>query len=111
MSDSDFNIITKHDTAANWTASNPVLLKGQQGFETDTGRSKYGDGVTVWSSLSYIGQLSASLLYNVNFASLPDASAIDAGSIVFISDRGTAGKPAYSDGTNWRFFNDDSVVS
>ena len=56
MSDTDFNIITKHDTVSNWTSSDPVLLKGQQGYETDSGRSKYGDGSSVWSSLPYATQ-------------------------------------------------------
>jgi len=111
MADSDFNIITKHDTAVNWTASNPVLLKGQQGYETDTGRSKYGDGVKVWSALTYTSKLSASLISNVVFASLPDASVVDAGSIYFVTDRGVSGVPVYGDGTNWRYFNDNSVVS
>lgn len=45
----------KRQTAAAWTAADPVLLEGEPGFETDTGRLKIGDGVTVWSGLSYIG--------------------------------------------------------
>jgi len=110
MSESDFNFITKHDTASNWTASNPVLLKGQQGYEIDTGRSKYGDGNAVWTSLNYISQLNPSLLYNVVFAALPDPT-ISIGMVVFVTDRGADGVPAYSDGTNWRFFNDNSVVA
>ncbi len=111
MSDSDFNFITKHDTASNWTASDPVLLKGQQGYETDTGRSKYGDGNKVWTLLNYTSQLNPSLLYNVVFTALPDPTANPLGMVVFIEDRGTAGVPAYSDGTNWRFFNDNSIVA
>ena len=35
------------------TASNPVLLAGELGFETDTGRFKFGDGVTAWQGLKY----------------------------------------------------------
>ena len=41
------------DTAANWTASNPVLLANELGRETDTGKFKIGNGSTAWSSLSY----------------------------------------------------------
>lgn len=43
----------RRDTAANWTANDPVLEDGQQGFETDTLKSKLGDGVTAWTALSY----------------------------------------------------------
>lgn len=43
----------RRDTAANWTAANPVLEDGQLGFETDTRQSKLGDGVTAWNALSY----------------------------------------------------------
>lgn len=41
------------DTAANWTAANPVLSSRQPGFETNTGQIKIGDGVTAWNSLPY----------------------------------------------------------
>ena len=43
----------RNDTAADWTAANPVLLQGEIGVETDTRRYKIGDGTTAWSSLSY----------------------------------------------------------
>ena len=43
----------RSDTAANWTAVNPVLQAGEIGVETDTRRYKIGDGTTAWSSLSY----------------------------------------------------------
>ena len=41
------------NTAAGFTAANPVLGYGVTGVETDTGRQKVGDGVTAWSSLTY----------------------------------------------------------
>lgn len=43
----------RRDTAANWTAANPVLAQGEEGYETDTGKMKIGDGVTAWASLAY----------------------------------------------------------
>jgi hypothetical protein len=46
-------IQVRRDTAANWTASNPVLAAGEQGLETDTGKVKYGDGVRNWATLPY----------------------------------------------------------
>lgn len=39
------------DTAAQWTAQNPVLLAGEIGVELDTGRWKIGNGVDPWLAL------------------------------------------------------------
>jgi hypothetical protein len=43
----------RNDTAANWTAANPVLAAGEIGYETDTKQVKVGNGSSVWSSLEY----------------------------------------------------------
>jgi hypothetical protein len=43
----------RRDTAANWTSANPTLAAGEQGYETDTGKVKIGNGSTAWTSLSY----------------------------------------------------------
>jgi hypothetical protein len=48
----------RRDTAANWTAANPVLAQGEIGIELDglgtsTVLQKIGDGVTAWDSLPY----------------------------------------------------------
>lgn len=43
----------KIDTAANWTAHDTVLLKGEFGIESDTYRFKIGDGTTTWNNLPY----------------------------------------------------------
>jgi hypothetical protein len=45
----------RRDTASAWAASNPVLLAGEVGVETDTRRLKIGDGETSWSGLGYTG--------------------------------------------------------
>lgn len=44
----------RRGTAAEWTAANPVLLDGEEGYETDTRRRKVGDGSTDWNSLLYL---------------------------------------------------------
>ena len=41
------------DTAANWTAANPILLTNEFALETDTKKLKVGDGTTAWASLAY----------------------------------------------------------
>ncbi len=43
----------RSDTAANWTATNPMLLNGEIGLETDTGKAKIGNGAATWSTLAY----------------------------------------------------------
>jgi hypothetical protein len=45
----------RRGTAAQWTSANPTLTSGEQGFETDTGKVKIGNGSTAWNSLSYLG--------------------------------------------------------
>ena len=43
----------RRDTAANWTSNNPILAAGEIGVETDTDKTKIGDGTTSWTSLDY----------------------------------------------------------
>lgn len=43
----------RRDTAANWASANPVLAVGEPGYETDTKKSKIGDGTTTWTALGY----------------------------------------------------------
>jgi hypothetical protein len=45
----------RNDTAANWTAADPILAQGELGLETDTGSFKIGNGEDVWSDLPYGG--------------------------------------------------------
>nr|DAO66016.1 MAG TPA: hyaluronidase [Caudoviricetes sp.] len=40
-------------TAAELTAKNPVLLKGEVVYESDTTRHKIGNGTTAWNTLPY----------------------------------------------------------
>ena len=49
-------IIIRNDTSANWTATNPVLLKGELGIENDTGIVKCGDGVAKWESAQILNE-------------------------------------------------------
>lgn len=44
----------RRGTADEWTTANPTLSAGEYGFETDTRRSKIGDGSTAWNDLEYL---------------------------------------------------------
>ena len=48
-------IQVRRDTAANWAAANPILAQGEQGYEIDTGKLKFGNGSSPWNSLPYFG--------------------------------------------------------
>lgn len=41
--------------SSQWTSANPVLATGEPGVEIDTGRVKFGDGVSTWLALPYAG--------------------------------------------------------
>lgn len=49
-------IQVRRDTAANFTSGDPTLASGEPAVETDTGRLKFGDGSTAWTSLPYAGR-------------------------------------------------------
>lgn len=44
----------RRGTAADWASRNPILALGEFGHETDTRKSKVGDGVTAWNGLPYV---------------------------------------------------------
>jgi hypothetical protein len=54
------DIRLRRGSAASWAATNPVLNAGEPGLESDTGKVKWGDGVTVWNSLPYLSSVDSS---------------------------------------------------
>jgi len=46
-------IQVRRDSSNNWTSTNPTLSQGEPGYEIDTNKIKYGDGITAWNSLAY----------------------------------------------------------
>lgn len=54
----NIRLVTRNDTAENWTTKNPVLLEGEMGLVRENGLIKVGDGTTAWNNLSYINDLS-----------------------------------------------------
>ena len=72
----------RYDTAANWTANNPLLLAGELGLESDTHNFKLGNGSTLWASLPYVaagptgpqgatGSIGATGSVALNFGAIP----------------------------------------
>ena len=60
----------RRGSAAEWTVNNPILFAGELGYETDTTRIKFGDGVTQWVNLAYVGQFGASDLDSLTDVSI-----------------------------------------
>lgn len=60
-------ILLRNDTSSNWTSKNPLLLKGEFGFETDTKKFKVGNGVDNWQKLGYASAEISKSVTNVTF--------------------------------------------
>lgn len=59
-------IRVRRGTAARWAEVNPFLARGEPGYETDTGRVKFGNGVDKWNSLAYAGGGGIATIVNVS---------------------------------------------
>jgi hypothetical protein len=64
------------DTAARLASSNPVLLKGQVGYESDTKFFKIGDGSTAYASLMYQAQRTLEAAYTPTLTGFGTPSAV-----------------------------------
>lgn len=78
----------KQDTAANWKSNNPVLLSGEFGYETDTGKVKIGNGSSHWNDIDYVGkdELPTDPTFNSLVVGGGDSSASASGSANLIAD-------------------------
>jgi len=77
----------RRGTAAEWTATNPILRSGELGYETDTAQLKFGDGVSQWTALPYTGGFGASNLNGLSDVELTSPA---------------AGEVLRYDGSTWR---------
>lgn len=74
----------RRDTAANWAATNSMLVQGEPGLETDTGKIKYGDGITTWNGLAYHGAnpiLETAQIISTNLTLSSGSNGISAGPV------------------------------
>lgn len=73
----------KRASASYWNTSNPVLRRGEPGYETDTGRLKIGDGTKTWSLLPYVDttNLTAGLATKSDIGHTHAANQITSGTI------------------------------
>lgn len=59
-------IVLRNDSTANWTAADPVLMKGEIGFDMDLLIFKVGDGVKKWSEIDKIFSNLADIMTSVD---------------------------------------------
>lgn len=72
----------RRGTAAQWTATNPVLAEGEFGAEKDTRKFKIGDGSTAWNSLQYWGGSGGGAADFIDLGDVPASYAGQAGKFV-----------------------------
>lgn len=54
MATTNMRIVIRRDTSDKWAENGgPTLLRGEIGYETDTGKMKFGDNLTNWVGLPY----------------------------------------------------------
>lgn len=58
----------KTDTSEAWRNNNPILLNGEEGYESDTNLSKIGDGVRHWLELDYKNSGASAVASTANYA-------------------------------------------
>lgn len=66
----------RRGTASQWASVNPVLVVGEPGFESDTGKFKLGDGTTAWASLAYVGSDRALATHSHPSTALTDSTTL-----------------------------------
>jgi hypothetical protein len=72
----------RRGTAAQWTASNPILAEGEMGLETDTRKFKVGTGVGAWNSLTYWGGSGGGASEFVDLTDVPSSYSGQGGKLV-----------------------------
>ena len=58
----------KTDTSEAWRLNNPILLKGESGYESDTNLQKVGDGIHHWLELDYVNSGASAMASTANYA-------------------------------------------
>jgi hypothetical protein len=56
----------RNGTAARWLELDPILASAEIGYETDTGRFKFGNGIDNWTELEYYSSVQDLLLGQAN---------------------------------------------
>ena len=90
----NMRILVRRDDATLWTENNPVLLKGEMGYEMDARGLKFGDGAQTWRELPYF---------------MGGFDGIDGGGVILRQEDNPGINP--SEPTKWPWGNYETVIS
>lgn len=54
MANLKVSLTLKQYNSDEWAAQNPILLRGEPGYELDTKKLKIGNGIDSWDQISYV---------------------------------------------------------
>lgn len=86
MAKANVTLLIRNDVAANWATKNPILKKGEMGYDYDNHLIKIGDGATHWNDLESISsnvQIKTTAAWQVMYNYIPRK-----GEIIIYTDKG-----------------------
>lgn len=92
-------IVLRNDVSANWDSVNPVLLKGEFGFDQTSKYIKIGDGKTHWKDLATVRLPKTAIddLQDVNTNTIYDLSDVTTSGFTLVSADGTLATPVWGE--------------
>lgn len=100
----------RRDTAANWTSANPTLSAGELGYESDTDKVKVGDGITAWTSLTYLIDGTAGAETDPIVGAVSGIVKADGAGNISAASAGTDYQAPLVSGTNIKTVNGSSIL-
>ncbi len=92
-------IVLRNDISAQWDSVNPVLLKGEFGFDQTRKYIKIGDGTTHWKDLATVRLPKSAIddLQDVDTNTIYDFSGITTSGFTLVSADGTLANPVWGE--------------
>jgi hypothetical protein len=102
-------IILRTDTTDNWALANPVLAKGEIGYDEVLKIYKMGDGVSAWNDLSFTNVPNA----QAKTSTLTPITSMDNNSQIPIGDNNRIGRGLFEKPVldRWNWFQSDFIQS
>lgn len=92
-----------------WSAVNPILDNGEQGYETDTGKFKIGDDESRWSELSYF--IPEEAIRQAIYTAIAGAGGgSDGGLALYVHINSSNPHPVYDDGPSLTLLYENAKV-
>ncbi len=93
-------ILLRRNSSVQWFVLNPVLLAGEQGYESDTGKFKVGNGNSRWLQLDYyLPESNVRALIEVALSRVGDGGTVPMDLSAHVNS--SLPHPAYDDGPSF----------